>query len=69
MLVIDRRHAGRARADQARRVVAAADAGLEHREIAVALLEIQAGQREHRFKASELFAYALRDLRDGGLDP
>ena len=55
MFVIDRGHTSDARADQAHRVVAAADAGLEHREIASLLLEIQAGQREQGFERSELF--------------
>ena len=55
MLVIDRGHAGAERADQAYRVVTAADAGFEHREIATALLKIQASQREHRLKGSEFF--------------
>ena len=55
MFVIDRGHASDARADQAHRVVAAADAGLEHREIASLLLEIQAGQREQGFERAEPF--------------
>ena len=57
------------RADQAHRVVTAADAGLEHREIAIALLKMQAGQREHRFKGAEFFVSPLRKLGDGGFDP
>ena len=69
MLVIDRGDAGDERADQTHRIVAAADAGLEHREIAFALLEMQAGQREQGFEGAELFAAALRDFGDGGFDP
>ena len=63
MLVVDRGHAGAERADQAHRIVAAADAGLEHREIALALLKIQAGQREHGLKGAEFFAALPRNLR------
>ena len=59
MLVVDRGDAGLARADQADRIVAAADAGLEHREVASALLKVQAGQREQRFEGAELFAAPL----------
>ena len=68
MLVIDRGHAGGERADQAYRIVAAADAGLEHREIAFALLKIQAGQREHRLKGPEFLIMSLRKLGDSGFD-
>ena len=56
MLVIDRGDAGLARADQADRIVASADAGLEHREVALALLEVQAGERKQRFEGAELLA-------------
>jgi len=69
MLVIDRRDAGHLRADQAHRIVAAADAGLEHGEIAISLLKIQAGQREQGLEGSELFASQPRDFGDGHLDP
>ena len=69
MLVIDRGDAGLARADQADRIVAAADAGLEHGEVASALLEVEAGQRKQRLERAELFAEPFRDLGDGGLDP
>ena len=69
MLVIDRGDAGRERADQARHVVAPADAGLEHRELARRLLKMQAGQREQRFEAAELFAAPRRDARDRRFDP
>ena len=69
MLVIDRGDAGLERADQADRIVAAADAGLEHREIAFALLEMQAGQREQRLEGAEFLAAPLRNRGDGGLDP
>ena len=58
MLVIDRGDACHGRADQAHRVVAAADAGLEHREIATALLKMQAGQREQRLEGSEFLSAA-----------
>ena len=68
MLVIDRGDAGFARADQADRIVASADAGLEHREVASALLEVQAGQRKQRFEGAELFAEPFRDIGDGGFD-
>ena len=69
MLVIDRGDAGGARADQTNRIVAAADAGLEHREVASALLKIQAGQREHGLEAPNLLARRARHLGDGGRDP
>ena len=69
MLVIDRGHTGHACAEQTHRIVAAADAGLEHREIAFAFLEMQAGQRKQSFKASEFFTPALRDFGDSGFDP
>ena len=69
MLEIDRGDAGLARADQTDRIVAAADAGLEHREVAVALLKMQAGKREQRFEGAEFFAETLRDVGDGGFDP
>ena len=48
MLVIDRGDAGLACTDQTHRVIAPADAGLEHRKVAFALLEMQAGKREQR---------------------
>ena len=56
MLVVDRGHAGLARADQADRIVAAADAGLEHDELAFVLLEMEAGQRKQRLEGAEAFA-------------
>ncbi len=56
-------------ADQTNRVIAAADAGLEHREFAFAFLKIQAGQREHGFKGAEFFMMSPRKLGDGGFDP
>ena len=56
MLVIDRGHAGLQRADQADRIVAAADAGLEHGEFAFAFLKVEAGQRKQRFEGAELLA-------------
>ena len=69
MLVIDRSDAGLARADQADRIVASADAGLEHGEVASALLEVQAGERKQRFEGAEFFAEPLRDVGDGSFDP
>ena len=69
MLVIDRGDAGLARADETDRIVASADAGLEHRKVAFAVLEVQAGKREQRFERAELLAHALRDGCDGGFDP
>src|ERR1700730_11619983 len=69
MLVIDRGDAACERADQAYRIIAAADAGLEHREVALAFLKMQAGQREQGLKTSECFAPALRDFGDRGFDP
>ena len=54
VFVVDRCDAGFERADQANRIVASADAGLEHRKIASALLKVQAGQREQRFEGAEL---------------
>ncbi len=62
MLVIDRGHAGLERADQANRIVAAADAGLEHREIAFAFLKMQAGQREQGFEGAELSRRAVAEI-------
>src|SRR5882757_9977377 len=59
MLVIDRGHASAQRADQAYRIVAAADAGLEHGELAFVFLKIQAGQREQGFERAELFTAPL----------
>src|SRR6185295_5075864 len=69
MLVIDRRDASLVRADEAHRVIAPPNAGLEHREVAAALLEVQAGEREQRFERAELLANAVRDGCDGGFDP
>src|ERR1700730_14887944 len=69
MLVIDRGDAACERADQAYRIVAAAGAGLEHREIALAFLKMQAGCREQGLKTSECFTPALRDFGDRGFDP
>ena len=57
------------RADEADRIVASADAGLEHCEIAAGLLEVQAGEREQRFECAELLAHAVRDGCDGRFDP
>jgi len=48
MLVIDGGDAGGERAGQAHRIVAAADTGLEHREVATGLLKMEAGEREQR---------------------
>src|SRR4029077_10740557 len=48
MLVIDRGDAGLARADQADRIVASADAGLEYDELAFVLLKIEARQYKKR---------------------
>jgi len=59
MLVIDRGDAGGEGADKAHRIVAPPDAGLEHREIALPLLKIQAGQREQGLEGAELFTVAL----------
>src|SRR5439155_9484081 len=69
MLVIDRGDAGLACTDQTHRVIAPADAGLERRKVAFALLEMQAGKREQRFEGAELLAHALRDGCDGRIDP
>src|SRR5438034_1270671 len=52
MLVIDRSDASLVRADEADRIVTSADAGLEHSEVASALLEVEAGQCEQRFEQS-----------------
>ena len=68
MLVIDRSDASLVRADEADRIVASADAGLEHGEVASALLEVQTGKREQRFESAEFFAETLRDICDGCLD-
>ena len=57
------------RAGQAHRIVTAADAGLEHRAIAIPLLKIQAGQREQGLEGSEFFSGSPRDLGDSHLDP
>src|SRR6266404_339830 len=69
MLVIDRCDAGQLRADQAHRIVTAADAGLEHRAIAIPLLKIQAGQREQGLEGSEFFSGTPRDFGYSLLDP
>src|ERR1700733_10737563 len=69
MFIIDRSHAGCERANQANRIVAAADAGLEHRESAVAFLKIQAGQGEHRFEGAKFLTAALRNSGNGRFDP
>src|SRR5260370_22612723 len=69
MFVIDRGHAGDERADQAYRTVAAADAGLEHREIALPLGKVQAGQREHGFEGAEPRIAPLCNFGDRGSDP
>ncbi len=68
MFVIDRNHGCYERADQAYRIVAAADAGFEHRESALALLKIQAGQREHRLESTEGFTALPRNVGDLGRD-
>ena len=68
MLVIDRSDASLVRADEADRIVAAADAGLEHGEVASAFLEVEASEREQRFERAEFFAEPFRDLGDGGVD-
>ena len=77
MLVIDRGRRRFARADQADRIVAAADAGLEHGELAFALLKMEAGQRKQRLERAELFAarcrnrliWRLRSLASGARRP
>src|SRR5260370_16891898 len=69
MLVVDRGDAGYERADQAHRIVAAADAGLEHREIALLFLKIKTGQREHGSERAEFFAFALQHLAHSPPDP
>src|SRR5207253_10180045 len=69
MLIVDRGDAGLACTNQAHRVIAAADAGLEHRKVASALLEVQAGKREQRFEGAELLVHAVRDSCDGSIDP
>src|SRR5882724_8864107 len=68
MLVIDRGHAGLERADQADRIIAAADAGLEHDEFASALSKMQAGQCKQRLEGAEALAALARNSGDGGLD-
>ena len=68
MLVVDRSHTGSECADQTYRVVAAADAGLEHGEIALAFLKMQAGEREHGFEGAEFLAPTLRYLGDSSFD-
>src|ERR1019366_1925438 len=69
MLVIDRGHTGGECADQTYRIVAPADAGLEHREIALAFLKIKAGQRKQSLEGAEFFTPALRDFGNSGFDP
>ncbi len=56
MLVVDRGDAGIERADQANRIVTAADAGLEHDELASTLLEMKTGQRKQRLEGAETLA-------------
>src|SRR6202034_885039 len=53
MLVIDRSDRGDAPTQQTNRVVASANAGLEHHEFAIAVLEIETGQREHGLECAE----------------
>ncbi len=57
------------RADEAHRIVTAADAGLEHRETAIPLLKIQAGQRKQGLEGAEFFSATPRDFGDRHLDP
>ena len=68
MFVVNRGHRGYVAAEQANRIVTAADAGLEHHEFAIALLEIEAGEREHGFERAELLASPLRNDIDRGSD-
>ena len=44
-------------------MIAGADAGLEHREVAFALLKVQAGERKQRFEGAELFTETFREHR------
>src|SRR3981189_688058 len=69
MLVIDRGPASLERADQADRLQAAADAGLEHDELASALPKMQAGQCKQRLEGAEALAALARNGGDGGLTP
>src|SRR2546423_9792693 len=69
MVVIDRRNASLVRADEADRIIASADAGLEHHEVALAVLKVQAGKRKQRFERTELLTHALRNGCDGRFDP
>ena len=59
MFVIDLGNGGDTAPQQTNRVIAAADAGLEHHEFAIALLEVAACQRKHRLEGAELFAAFL----------
>ena len=68
MLVIDRGDTGRARADQTYRIIAAADAGLEHGEVASPVLKMPAGQREHGLEAPEFLVPPHGNVSDGGAD-
>ncbi len=64
---IDRGDAGDVGADQPNRIVASADARLEHGEFAFGLLEIQAGQRELSLEGTEgLMQRVLLEICDGG---
>src|SRR3954452_12340036 len=65
MLVVDRRDARLVRADEADRIIAAADARLEHREVACALLEVETSECKQRFERAESFAEPFRDLCNG----
>ena len=69
MLVIDRGDAGDASSHQTYRIVAAANAGLEHREIAIAFLEIETGQCEHGFERAKALVQPRRHPRNPGTDP
>ena len=54
---------------QTNRIIAAANAGLEHREFAIAFLEIQAGHANMASKAPKRSPRRRRNIGDGGLDP
>src|SRR4029079_3836368 len=69
MLVIDRGHAGLKRADQADRIVAAANTGLEHHEFAIRLLEMQTGQREPRLERAEPLIARCQSCGNACLNP
>src|SRR5437870_293194 len=56
MLIVDRGDAGLQRADQADRIVTAADAGLEHDELASTFPKVKTGQRKQRLEGAETFA-------------